>query len=64
LPNLVLSQVKAGQLGAPGTWPSLVVDDESGWNVLALPIDGGFVHIIHWEDDEELVALMYLTYEY
>jgi hypothetical protein len=60
----VEDSVKAGHLGAPSTWPSLVVDDESGWNVLALPIGGEFVHIIHWEDDEELVALMYLTYQY
>lgn len=58
----VEASVKAGQLGAPGTWPSLVMDDESGWNVLALPIDGEFVHIIHWEDDEGLVALMYFTW--
>jgi hypothetical protein len=60
----VKASVKAGQLGAPSTWPSLVVDDESGWNVLALPIDSEFLHTVYWRDDEELLALMYLTYAY
>jgi hypothetical protein len=60
----VEDSVKAGQLGAPSTWPSFVVDDKSGWNVLALPIDGEFLHTVCWRDGEELLAVMYLSYAY
>jgi hypothetical protein len=60
----VEDSVKTGQLGAPSTWPSFVVDDKSGWNVLALPIDGEFLHTVCWRDGEELLAVMYLTYAY
>jgi hypothetical protein len=58
----VEGSVKAGQLGAPSTWPSFVVDDKSGWNVLAVPMVDGFLYAVRWTDDEELLAVMYLTF--
>jgi hypothetical protein len=60
----VEGSAEAGQLGAPSTWPSRVLDDESGLNVLALPMADRFLRSVRGGDDEELLAVMYLSYDY
>ena len=54
----------AGRLGSPREWPSRVVDDESGVNVLALPIMEQALIDVLGGDDEELLAVMYLSYSF
>jgi hypothetical protein len=40
------------------------LDDESGLNVLALPMAGEFLRSVGGGDDEEMLAVMYLSYSY
>jgi len=56
--------VKAGQLGPPSKWPSRVLDNGSGLNALALPMADEFLRSVRGGDDEELLAVMYLSYSY
>jgi hypothetical protein len=60
----VEGRARAGQFGAPSQWPSRVLDDESGLNVLALPMAGEFLRSVRGGDDEEMLAVMYLSYSY
>lgn len=60
----VEDSAKAGQLGAPGKWPSRVLDDESGLNALALPMADEYLKTIRGGDDEEMLAVIYLSYGY